>query len=63
MPKIGLEQNDVIALLIVDKFFSTHTIELYLIKPIWRSARAVYWSGLENRRTCERTVGSNPTSS
>ncbi len=30
---------------------------------VWRSARAVERSGLENRRTCERTVGSNPTSS
>lgn len=28
---------------------------------IWRGGRAVYGSGLENRRTCKGTVGSNPT--
>ncbi len=27
----------------------------------WRGGRVVYGSGLENRRTCEGTVGSNPT--
>ena len=32
-------------------------------KVLRRSARAVDRSGLENRRTCERSVGSNPTSS
>ena len=26
-----------------------------------RGARVVEWTGLENRRTCKRTVGSNPT--
>jgi hypothetical protein len=28
---------------------------------IRRGGRVVYGSGLENRRTCEGTVGSNPT--
>ena len=25
------------------------------IEYLWRNARVVDWSGLENRRTCERT--------
>ena len=36
---------------------------IIVIQTPWRSARAVDWSSLENCRTCERTVGSNPTSS
>src|SRR5579872_5914550 len=37
--------------------------ERYNTLPLnrWRGARAVYGSGLENRRACKRTVGSNPT--
>ncbi len=27
----------------------------------WRGARVVEWNGLENRRGCKLTVGSNPT--
>ena len=46
----------------IDKRLSANRIELHPTIA-WRSARAVDWSGLENRRTCERTVGSNPTSS
>ncbi len=33
----------------------------YAIQRQWRGGRVVYGSGLENRRACKGTVGSNPT--
>lgn len=33
----------------------------HIFYPLRRGGRAVEGNGFENRRTCKRTVGSNPT--
>ena len=48
-----------ICFLTLDKLNTLPILELY----IWMGGRVVEGTGLENRRACKRTVGSNPTPS
>ena len=48
---------------LIPSFCSARECGRRLISLVWMGGRVVEGSGLENRRTCKRTVGSNPTPS